>query len=75
MQIPSYSIGKDPRKGLEREIYNYMHAKNDDLDIDKADFIRRNSLPNCRIGTDAPFHDTRKDKITPGPTYDPTLKP
>ena len=60
-----------------------MHAKNDDLDINQADLHRRNSNPNCRIGTDArvldqfyiQFHDIRKDKITPGPTYDPTIKP
>lgn len=73
--MPSYSIGKSPRKGEELPVYNYMHSKNDGLELNDADLRRRNSTPCIRIGTDSRFPDQRADKITPGPTYDPKLKP
>ena len=50
---PSFSIGKGPRRGLENPVYNYMHSKNDKIDIREADLKRRNSSPLIGIGTDA----------------------
>ena len=50
--MPSYSIGKSARKFEEKPIYNYMHSKNDDIQLSMADLKRRNSTPCIRIGTD-----------------------
>lgn len=52
-----------------------MTAKNDGLELNLADLKRRNSTPCIRIGADVRFREERKDKITPGPTYDPKLNP
>lgn len=59
-----------------------MKIKNDDLNINNADLKRKNSAPSCRIGSEKrvfffliQFNSERKDKITPGPTYDPIIKP
>lgn len=50
-ETASYKFGKSEKKGLERERYNYMNYKNDELEVDKADLKRRNSTPAILIGT------------------------
>lgn len=52
MKAPSFSIGKSPKKPREGPIYNYMHSKNDKLELNEADIKRRNSVPSVRIGVD-----------------------
>ena len=52
MQTPQFSIGKEPRRGQENPVYNYMHSKNDKIDINGADMARRNSSPTALIGTE-----------------------
>jgi hypothetical protein len=56
------------------EIYNYFNVASDYLKPDEADMQRRPSQPNVRIGLDPRWKAERKDKITPGPQYDPGLK-
>lgn len=39
-------------------MYNYMHSKNDDIELNNADLKRRNSTPCIRIGTDSRVRDS-----------------
>lgn len=52
-----------------------MNSKNDLLDLNSADLKRRNSMPCVKMGTEDRWASQRKDKVGPGPTYDPKMKP
>lgn len=47
--MPSHKIPQGKRT-IDRETYNYMHIKNDEIDIEQADLKRRNSTPAITIG-------------------------
>ena len=46
------------------------------LDINEADKVRRNNIGNTRFGGAPRLPvDEKKYKMTPGPEYDPVIKP
>jgi hypothetical protein len=54
MQLIQSSGSKFPKsevRGEQKERYNYMSYKNDELNVDTADLKRRNSTPAILIGT------------------------
>lgn len=56
------------------ETYNYYNYEQDYIKPDEADAKRRPSQSCIRIGLDPRWKSERKDKMTPGPQYDPGIK-
>lgn len=81
---PTWKIGTQPRNTLDTKA-KYEHYFRPDVDVrrwlmkfdvSEADLARRFQLPNTRIGGEPRFPpETKKYKITPGPQYNPNLRP
>jgi len=74
---PTWSFGKQVRNTLNTGPKHAYYTRQDvDFDPIQADNSRKNNLGNVKIGLESRFaNGTQKHKGTPGPDYNPSLKP
>jgi len=74
---PKWSFGKQVRNTLNTGPKHAYYTRQDvDFDPITADNSRKWSLGSVKIGLESRFvNDPKKHKGTPGPDYDPSLKP
>jgi len=74
---PKWKFGTNDRNTLDTKAkYEYYFRKETDFDAMKADMVRRPKMVAPKFGTDARFMSlTSASKGTPGPKYDPPVRP
>jgi len=74
---PRWSFGKQVRNTLNTGPKHAYYTRQDvDFDPIQADNSRKSSAPNVKIGLESRFSNgPKKHKATPGPEYDPSLRP
>jgi len=74
---PHWSFGKQVRNTLNTGPKHAYYTRQDvDFDPIQADNSRKSSAPNVKIGLESRFaNSAKRHKATPGPEYDPSMRP
>ncbi|KAM3135007.1 hypothetical protein pb186bvf_012831 [Paramecium bursaria] len=75
-QDANTKFGQDDRNTLDTGAkYDYYQRKDVDFEPQDADLVRKTKQPTVRIGLESRFPPEKRLKGTPGPQYDPCIKP